>query len=95
VILGGPHRRAGLLLVVFAYAAVLCLSPRLHHDFDCHLKSPSHCTACMANPAASREADVVDPSAVVLPSAGAVERPRPARLESGCRVVLQGRAPPF
>ena len=42
-------------LAVFAavlYVAVLCVSPIFHHDFDCHAKSPAHCPACLANPAA-------------------------------------------
>jgi hypothetical protein len=43
-----------LVLVVLAYACVLLASPLLHHDFDCHLKSPTHCNACLASPAACR-----------------------------------------
>jgi hypothetical protein len=45
VLLGG-------LITVAVYAAVVCASPLFHHDFECHLKSPSHCPACLAHPAA-------------------------------------------
>jgi hypothetical protein len=40
------------LVAAILYVAVLCLSPVFHHDFDCHAKSPAHCPACLANPAA-------------------------------------------
>jgi hypothetical protein len=50
------HREGRGRLLVFAglllYAALSAASPGLHHDFDCHLKTPGHCGACIANPAA-------------------------------------------
>jgi hypothetical protein len=39
---------------VALYVALLCASHLFHHDLDCHLKSPSHCGACVANPLAPR-----------------------------------------
>lgn len=88
------HQRRWCLLFVLVYAAVLCLSPLLHHDFDCHLKTPSHCAACMANPTAPRAECVRDPGSTVLPMVETAERPRAARTACLCRLTFQGRAPP-
>lgn len=41
----------GLALYVF----VLLVSPVLHHDLACHVKTPGHCDACAASPVASRD----------------------------------------
>jgi hypothetical protein len=51
---GARRRRVllGGLITLAIYAAVVCASPLFHHDFECHLKSPSHCPACLAHPAA-------------------------------------------
>lgn len=40
------------LVCLGLYTLVLLASPMLHHDFDCHLKAPRHCQACVANPLA-------------------------------------------
>src|SRR5262245_57966214 len=42
------------VLVLVLYALISMGSPALHHDFSCHSKSPAHCTACTASPAASQ-----------------------------------------
>jgi hypothetical protein len=48
------------LVVLCLYVAVLLVSPVVHHDLACHLKTPAHCDACQANPLASRvEAGIV------------------------------------
>jgi len=52
--LGGRRAAFWLPLVLGLYALVLVGSPALHHDLACHLKSPTHCDACTANPLASR-----------------------------------------
>lgn len=88
------RQRRWCLLLALVYAAVLCLSPLLHHDFDCHLKTPSHCPACTANPTAPRAECVRDPGSAALPMMETAERPRAARTASLCRLTLQGRAPP-
>ena len=50
------------------YAAVLVLAPFTHHDIECHLKNPSHCTACSSVQAST------DPAAVTaVPVAPLVE----------------------
>lgn len=45
-----PLALCGLALYVF----VLLVSPVLHHDLACHVKTPGHCDACAASPVASR-----------------------------------------
>jgi len=87
------HGRALVCLIV-VYAAVLCASPVLHHDIDCHLKSPTHCPACLANPAASRAESSRDLVTVSFPLAGAIERFRASCPAPPVRVVNAGRAPP-
>src|SRR5262249_5524449 len=49
-------RRHRLLAAVALslYALLLAVSPVLHHDLACHVKSPTHCDACVANSPASR-----------------------------------------
>ena len=80
------HRKGrGRLLVsfgLFLYVVLCATSPVLHHDLDCHLKTPGHCPACIANPVASgaesggslgtttfRAAEIVERSGVILSNA--------------------------
>ena len=37
------------LALVVLYALSVVATPALHCDFDCHLKTPSHCQACVAS----------------------------------------------
>jgi hypothetical protein len=41
-------------IALVLYTLLAALSPALHHDLACHVKSPAHCDACVANPLASR-----------------------------------------
>ena len=72
--------RAAIPLWTSLYLLVLLVSPVLHHDFDCHQKSPGHCVSCVANPLAPRSEATVSlcPAAWVdagqLPAPGAVVR---------------------
>jgi len=86
--------QAGLLLGVGIYALVLIASPLLHHDLDCHLKSPSHCGACTANPLASRVERGLGPGGLRLPVAGRVEALQPSPPQAASPVRLPGRSPP-
>jgi hypothetical protein len=45
--------RNAVFALAAAYLSVLAFTPVFHHDFLCHLKSPTHCDACTASPAAS------------------------------------------
>jgi hypothetical protein len=81
----------GLLVV---YALVVGVSPAVHHDIQCHLKSPTHCSGCLAHPSAARAESTEDLAAVSLPAAGAIERFRTACPVAPGRVPVTGRAPP-
>jgi hypothetical protein len=54
------------------YSVILVVSPVVHHDLACHVKSPTHCEACAANPLASRVETAVVTVTPVLPPAGDV-----------------------
>jgi hypothetical protein len=97
---GGPRafwssrRRALAALALSLYAVLLAVSPVLHHDLACHMKSPTHCDACAANPLASRVETAVLTVLPGLPLSGEVAAP-PARLDHGTPfTTAAGRAPP-
>src|SRR2546427_12189570 len=48
------RHRGGILWLLAVYALLLAVNPILHDDLACHLKSPTHCSACTASPSASR-----------------------------------------
>ena len=48
------RRRLLAALALSLYGLLAAISPALHHDLACHVKSPGHCDACVANPLASR-----------------------------------------
>jgi hypothetical protein len=80
--------------LVLVYAVVLGLSPALHHDIDCHLKSPTHCSACLASPAASGAQGAQDLAAGGRPTTGRIERFRASWPVPPGRAPLTGRGPP-
>jgi hypothetical protein len=48
---GGPSRfRRITIAAVVLHALVLLAAPFEHHDLVCHLKTPQHCTSCVASP---------------------------------------------
>jgi len=87
-------RRHGSTLLLLAFSMVVAAGPLLHHDVDCHIKSPTHCTGCTINlsaPDVGGRAPVlagVDTARVLsLAELGAQPHRRP-----GSR--MSGRAPP-
>lgn len=89
-------RRFRLLaaLGLVLYALVLFVSPVLHHDLACHLKTPAHCDACAMSPIASR---IESSFAALLPRLarmGTVEAARGVAPRPFARVAESGRAPP-
>jgi len=86
------QRRAGL---AFLYAVVLAASPALHHDLDCHLKSPTHCTACLANAPAPGAAQVGTPRIALLQDPMRLELPEETWAEAILVGRLKGRSPPL
>ncbi|PYQ06374.1 MAG: hypothetical protein DMF82_06430 [Acidobacteria bacterium] len=87
------RRRAAILWMLAVYALLLAVNPVLHDDLACHLKSPTHCSACTASPSASR-VEAMGPSLPAPVSLGSVE-PMPSASETDTPLVVRaGRAPP-
>jgi hypothetical protein len=76
------------------YALVVLASPGLHHDFDCHLKSPRHCQACAANPLAPRADAPSVCAGLTLLDLGNSETPPDLAPPRGVTPHVSGRAPP-
>jgi len=76
------------------YALLLAVAPVLEHDFDCHLKSRTHCNMCVASPLASRVESGVLTGPICLPLAGRVDTPREGLIPGISPVRLPGRSPP-
>ena len=75
------------------YALLVMVNPVLHEDLACHLKSPTHCNACMASPSASR-VDGMGPILPVLADAGVVEPCIRIVVRAAPTPTLPGRSPP-
>ena len=91
-------RRRGARLLAWlglaVYSVILVVSPVVHHDLACHVKSPTHCEACAANPLASRVETAVLAITASLPAAGEVA-PAAQNLDGADPVrIAAGRAPP-
>jgi hypothetical protein len=84
----------GLRAALALYVLVLVVSPLFHHDIDCHLKSPTHCTACLATPVASPAEAHAATMAAPLPEAGIVEPAVLAQVPAVATLDETGRAPP-
>ena len=91
-----PSRRrivtAALLLCGFAL--VLSVAPIFHHDFECHLKSPTHCPACVASPAADGPTFLSPGASMAAPTAATMGPLRRAP-DSPPLGILKDRSPPF
>src|SRR5213594_2049901 len=89
----GRHQRGGILWMLTLYALLLVVNPVLHDDLACHLKSPTHCSACVASPSASR-VECVSPVLPAPVDAGRVETAEHAAETSAPVLILAGRSPP-
>jgi hypothetical protein len=72
----------------------LAAAPSLHHDLECHVKSPTHCNACMASPPGLRSAVGTPLDAIRLHDAGTVEAAPATALVPAFAVDSPGRSPP-
>jgi hypothetical protein len=88
------RHRAWALAALALYVVVLLATPFLHHDLTCHLKSPAHCVACVANPLASKIETGIDWTAAVLHRAGRVEALQLAAGSLNVTPPSPGRSPP-
>ncbi len=87
-------RWAALVLGLGLYALLLAVAPVLEHDFDCHLKSRTHCNMCVASPLASRIENGLLAWLIRLPLAGRVDTERENLVHAVPPVRLPGRSPP-
>ena len=86
-------RRTFVLAGAAVYALLVMVNPVLHEDLVSHLKSPTHCNACMASPSASR-VEAMGPTLPVLAAAGWVEPVDRTVVAAAPAPTLPGRSPP-
>ena len=93
---GRPRRLVGwaFWLGVGFYLLALGVAPLLHHDLECHVKSPTHCNACMASPPGLCSAAGAPLDATSLHDAGRVEAARATTPAHAFAVDTPGRSPP-
>jgi hypothetical protein len=80
--------------VVALAIALLLVAPFTHHDLQCHIKTPLHCTACasgLLSPDPRAHAIVGAPT---LADAGSAPAALPSLRELLLTVRLTGRSPP-
>jgi hypothetical protein len=89
------RRDRGLILLALAlFTLLVSVSPLLHHDIACHLKTPTHCTACLASPPASRIERTAGPEAWTLQQAERIETLRQDPVDLADVIRTPGRSPP-
>ena len=86
--------RPWIVLALGLYTLILLGSPILHHDLECHLKTPGHCDACTANPQAPRIETGVGLLAADRRETGRVEGGHGAPPNAPAVNPARGRAPP-
>ena len=86
-----PRGRVFWMLAL--YAGLLAINPVLHDDIACHLKSPTHCSACAATPSASR-VEGMGPVLPTLAEVGPVPTVERTADSAAPSLVLVGRSPP-
>jgi hypothetical protein len=77
-----------------AYTAMVSVSPALHHDLVCHVKSPTHCDACLANPLAARAKTATPIPAPPLLLAGQAPSLPERHRDRVAAAPASGRSPP-
>lgn len=89
------RRSRGLVLLALAlFTLLVSVSPLLHHDLTCHLKTPTHCTACLASPPASRIERAAGPESWALRRAERVEGLSQEPVDLADVIRTPGRSPP-
>jgi hypothetical protein len=89
-------RRALLptLLAGVIYAAVLLVTPGLHHDFACHQNSRTHCTSCLTSQTAPNVDVCPVPAGAMAAFAGHPESGLAVAIQSPALFSDSGRSPP-
>jgi hypothetical protein len=88
------RRRLLAALALSLYALLAAISPALHHDLACHVKSPAHCDACVANPHASRTEPAAGLDAPAMRAMGEPPISAEPREHWAPVAPASGRAPP-
>jgi hypothetical protein len=88
------RRRLSGALALSLYVLLAAISPALHHDLACHVKSPAHCDACVANPLASRAEPAAGLDAPAMRAVGETPVCAEPREHRAPVSPTRGRAPP-
>ena len=83
-----------MAIALALYTLISSLSPALHHDLACHVKSPAHCDACVANPLASRTEPAAGLNAPPMHAVGETPVSAEPREHRAPVAPTSGRAPP-
>ena len=96
MIRGGSSRLSRRLALVgtVLYALFVIASPFEHHDLQCELKTPQHCTSCTSTQLGSDAQVALTPGAAQLDDAGRATAF--IILDEGTQLVVRspGRSPP-
>jgi hypothetical protein len=87
------RRKARMVWLLALYALLVAVNPVLHDDLACHLKSPTHCSACAASPSAVR----LESAAPLLPAPAAMGVVEVAERDVKTVfpiLIVAGRSPP-
>src|SRR3977135_2408481 len=82
------------LLAGVIYAAVLLVTPGLHHDFACHQNSRTHCTSCLTSQTAPNVDVCPAPVGAIAGVAGHLESLLAVPKQSPALFFDSGRSPP-
>jgi len=93
---GGSGRLSRRLAVagVAMYALFLIASPFEHHDLQCELKTPQHCTSCTSSQLSSNPQTVLNPGVWHLADAGRAFADQLLGEDTLLAVRSTGRSPP-
>jgi len=90
------HRRltSAIALAAASYVLVLAAAPALHHDVVCHLKSRTHCTACVSGVSAPGTVSALCEAPVQPFRSTAVDLRSTPGVRAESANQLSGRSPP-
>jgi hypothetical protein len=96
MIRGGSDRFSHRVAIAGAvlYALFLIASPFEHHDLQCELKTPQHCTSCTSTQLGSNPQAVLNPGAWYLADAGRAFTDQLLGEDTLLAVRSTGRSPP-
>jgi hypothetical protein len=83
-----------LRAVLVVYVAAIALLPLSHHDLACHLKTSTHCVACVVGSAGETPDDLGPVKTTVLADAGQLVCDISAPASAGTQRGTAGRSPP-